>query len=502
MRRRSAAPAAGTPSFGSLILRGASWKLFSQIAVQIGRIGFVLVLARLLNPRDFGLVAMALVVSGFVIAFADLGLGAALVQRETIDERDRSTVFWTGVAAGALLTAAGIALAGPVADFYREPAVRGLMAALSVSFIVSSLAATQRALLTREMNFRTLELSNIAGVYVGGAVGVVGASIGWGAWSLVIQQLTNAGVSAAMIWLSASWRPRAVFSLASLRSLGGFGGNILGVRLAYYTQESALPLIIGRSLGSGALGLFTIAYNIVLAPLSRLAIPVGEVLFPAFARLQSDRERMAELWLRLLRVLAALCVPAIAGLVVVAPDIVPIVLGRQWKDSVPVVQILALVGLLQALAAWNGSILMGLGKANTLFRATVCFLVLYVLAFLVGVQWGIKGTAVAYALASATLEAVYLLLTTRALGISFFAPARALSGITQAAVLMALFTLGLRLALVQEDVPDGVRLVVVVVSGVAAYFALCRWRAPEVFAEVKRVRRRRRDEAALARVAG
>lgn len=501
MRRRSPASTA-TPSFAALILRGASWKLFSQIAVQIGRIGFVLVLARLLTPRDFGLVAMALVVTGFVIAFADLGLGAALVQRETIDERDRSTVFWTGIAAGALLTAAGVALSQPLASFYREPAVRGLMATLSLSFIVSSLAATQRALLTREMNFRTLELSNIAGVYVGGTVGVVGASIGWGAWSLVVQQLTNAAVSAAMVWVTASWRPRAMFSFASLRSLGGYGGNVLGVRLAYYVQESALPLIIGRSLGSGALGLFTIAYTIVLAPLTRLAIPVGEVLFPAFARLQSDRERMSELWLRLLRVLAALCIPAMTGLVVVAPDLVPIVLGKQWKDAVPVVQILALVGLLQALAAWNGSILMGLGKANTLFRATLSFLVLYVFAFVVGVHWGIKGTAVAYAIASATLEAVYLLLTTRALGISFFKPVRALSGIVQAALVMVLFTIGLRAGLVHEQVPAGLRLVLVVASGILAYFALCRWRAPEVFAEVRSVRRRRRDEAALARVAG
>jgi O-antigen/teichoic acid export membrane protein len=496
---RKMSRAAATPaSFGSLILRGASWKLFSQIAVQIGRISFVLVLARLLSPRDFGLVAMALVITGLVIAFADLGLGAALVQREAIDEQDRSTVFWTGMGAGILLTLTGIALSAPLASFYREPAVRNIMAVLSLSFFVSALAATQRALLTREMNFRTLELATIAGVYLGGTVGVVSAAAGWGAWALVTQQLTNSGGSAAMVWLTSSWRPRLTFSLASLRSLGSYGGNVLGVRLTYYLQESALPLIIGRTLGSASLGLFTIAYTIVLAPLTRLAIPVGEVLFPAFARLQNEPERMSELWLRLLRVLAALCIPAIGGLIVVAPDLVPIVLGEQWKDAVPVVQILALVGLLQALAAWNGTILMGLGKANTLFRATLSFLVVYVVAFIVGVQWEIKGIAVAYALASAAMETVYLLLTTRALGISVFRPLRAVAGVVQAALVMVLVTAALRAALVHEQVPAGLRLVAALVCGIVTYFVLCRWRAPEVFAEVRSVRRRRREDATLA----
>ncbi len=485
-----------THSLGTLVLRGTSWKLGSQIVVQVGRIGFVLVLARLLTPTDFGLVAMALVVTGFVIAFSDLGLGAALVQRHAIDERDRSTVFWIGLGAGVLLTAVGIALSGPLAYFYGEPAVQGLMAALSLSFVVTALGATQRALLTREMDFRRLELSTIAGVYMGGAIGVVCAVAGWGPWALVAQQLTIAVVSTAVVWLVSPWRPRFVYSNASLRSLGGYGGNVLGTRLTYYAQESALPLIIGRALGSAALGVFTIAYTIALVPLTRLAIPVGEVLFPAFSQLQHDRERITEFWLRALRILAAISMPAMAGLIVVAPDLIPTLLGEQWDEAVPVVQILAWVGLLQALAAWNGSILMGLGKANTLFRATLVFLVLYVLAFLVGVQWGIVGTAIAYAAASTVLEAVYLWLTTQALAISFFRPLRALAGVGQAALGMAVAAVALRAALVEADVAPVLRLVVVIGSGIVIYVALCAWRAPEVLAELRSLRRRRQDKSA------
>ncbi|MBA2641350.1 MAG: MOP flippase family protein [Actinobacteria bacterium] len=484
------------------VLRGTSWKLGSQIVVQVGRIGFVLILARLLSPTDFGLVAMALVVTGFVIAFSDLGLGAALVQRHSIDERDRSTVFWVGMGAGALLTVMGIALSGPLADFYGEPAVRGLIAGLSLSFIVTALGATQRALLTREMDFRRLELSTIAGVYAGGAIGVTGASVGWGPWALVAQQLTIAVVSTVFVWLAAPWRPRFVFSNASLRSLGGFGGNVLGTRLTYYAQESALPLIIGRALGSAALGVFTIAYTIVLVPLTRLAIPVGEVLFPAFSQLQHDRERMTEFWLRGLRMLAAFSMPAMAGLIVVAPDLVPVVLGEQWDDAVPVVQILAWVGLLQALSAWSGSILMGLGKANTLFRVSIVFLVLYVLAFLVGVQWGIVGTAAAYAIASTVLETLYLWLTVHALGISFFRPLRALAGVGQAALGMGVAAAVLRAALVEAGVAPALRLAAVIGAGTAIYIALFVWRAPDILAEARGLRRRHGDEAAAPPAVG
>lgn len=498
MTDHSARPRSSEPSFGALVLRGASWTLISQVVVQAGRFGFVLVLARLLTPDDFGLVAMALVVTGFVIAFSDLGLGAALVQRQVIDERARSTVFWAGIAAGTALTLAGVAVSPLLAHFYGDPRVQGLMAALSVSFLVTALGATQRALLTREMNFRNVELATMVGVYVGGVAGVTGALVGWGAWSLVVQQLTNTTVTSFALALLSPWRPHATFSVEVLRNLGGYGTNVLGTRLTYYGQESALPLIIGRSLGASALGVFTVAYNIVLIPLRRLAVPIGQVLFPAFARLQHEPERMAHYWLRALAVLAAFTVPAMLALAVVAPDVVPILLGDQWEDAVPVLQILAWVGLLQTLAAWHGSILMALGRADALFRATLLFFATYVVAFLIGTRWGIIGTAVAYAVVEPLVEAAYLWLTTRALGIRFFRPLRALVGVAQAALGMLIAMVATRAALVEAGSSPGLRVPIVLGLGVVVYAVLFKWRAADVLDEVQRLRRERSREAAAS----
>ena len=480
-------------SVGVRVLRGISWKLVSQTVVQIARVAFALVVARLLTPEDFGIAAMALVVAGFVIAFSDLGLGAALIQRRSIDERDRSTVFWTGVVVGGLLTLAGVALATPIAEFYGEPAVEGLMAVLALSFVVSALGATHRAVLTRVMDFKRLELCSVAGVLIGGLAGVAGAVVGWGPWALVTQQLVTSAVTSAALWIATPWRPHPTFSPASLRSLGGYGASVLGTRLVYRGQESALPLVIGRFLGATALGVFTIAYTVILVPLTRLAIPIGEVLFPAFAQMQDQRERVAQFWIRALSVLAAVCAPAMVGLAVVAPEFVAVVLGEQWADAVPIIRVLAWVGLIQALQAWNGGILMGLGRATTLFRATLAFSILYIASFVVGVQWGSVGLAVTYAIVATALEVAYLWLTTNALGIALWQPVRALSGIAQASAVMGLLVAGLQYVLVGAHVEPALRLIVLVAFGAAAYLPLVAWRAPAVWSTARDLRRHRPD---------
>jgi O-antigen/teichoic acid export membrane protein len=408
-----------------------------------------------------------------------------------IDEKDRSTVFWVGLVVGTLLMLAGVMLAGPISAIYREPAVKPLMAALSASFLITALGATQRVVLIRAMDFRRIEFCVVAGVFAGGLVGLAIAMMGLGPWAIVAQQLTIAAVTAAGLWLASRWRPRFTFSRASLRSLGGYGANVLGTRVTYYGQESALPLIIGRSLGASALGVFSIAYVIVLAPMSRLAIPIGEVLWPAFTRMQENRERLAEFWVGALRVLAALCMPAVVGLVIVAPEFVAVVLGDKWSAAVPVIRVLAWVGLLQSLQAWNGGILMSLGKADVLFRAILSFFFVYVVAFVIGAQWGIEGVAVAYAIAATAVETVYLWLTTSTLQISYWTPLRALAGVVQATIVMGVGVVGLDVVLDKQTLSPALRLVTLVAVGVVIYLPVLAWRAPAVTAEIRSLRNRR-----------
>ena len=342
----------------SRVLRGLVWVVASQAGLQIARALAAIAIARMLTPDEYGLAALALVFSSLVLIFSDMALGAALLQRQTLSEHDRSTAFWVMLGGGALFTVLGVALSGPVASLYGQPDAQPLLAALSATFFISALGATQQMLMLRDMDFRRVEVIPAIGVVVGGAVGVVLAANGAGAWAIIVQQIVAVTVTSALAWARSGWRPRAKFSGASLRDLAGFSSYMVGHRILYYLQVNGDRFLIGRLLGTAALGTYAVAYNTMLVPASKIGGPLQRVLSPAFCRMQDEPARIATAWARVTRLMAAVTVPALAGLVVVAPDFVPVVLGDKWNDAVPVVQILAWVGIVQALQALNTDILM------------------------------------------------------------------------------------------------------------------------------------------------
>jgi O-antigen/teichoic acid export membrane protein len=480
----------------SLVLRGLAWKAASQLLLQVSRFVVALVLARLLTPHDWGLAAMVLVFSGLVVLFADSALGTALIQRRVLSDTDRSTVFWTGVAVGAALTGAGIALSGPLAELYGEREVRPLFAALSLSFLVTSLGTTQAALLIRDMDFKSLEVRRMGAAVVGAVVGITVAAKGFGAWAIVTQQLAIAAVETVLVWRITEWRPSAVFSPASLRSFANFTGNVFGQNLLYYAGRNVDRLLIGRYLGAGALGIYALAYNVMLAPFTQIAGPLQQVLFPAFSRMRDDRRRMAAVWIRTTRLVGAISIPALTGLIIVAPDFVSTVLGERWAEATPIIRILAWVGLMQSLQTLNGEILLALGRAGTLLNFTVLWFAASLGAVVVGLQWGIVGVAVSYLVASLFVEPLNAVITARALGISVWMFVRGLAGVVEATALMSVAVLAARWLLVELGTPAAVRLVVLVALGVAVFVPACAWRSPEAAAEVTTILRRRRAEGA------
>ena len=402
-------------------------------------------------------------------------------------------MFWTGTAVGVALTCAGIALAGPLARFYGEPEVKPLFAVLSLSFVVAALGTTQSALFLRAMDYRRLELRRIAAGVVSSAIAIAIAVAGFGAWAIVGQQVAYACCETALIWFISPWRPSFSFSFPSLRSFAGFSGSVFGQNTLYYITRNVDNVLIGRFLGAPALGAYALAYNVMLAPFNHITAPLQQVLFPALSRMQDDPKRLADVWIRVTRLVAAIAMPALVGLVVVAPDFVSTVLGDQWSSAIPVIRILAVVGLIQALQHLNGEILYALDKAGIFFRFTIFWAIASVIAFGVGVQWGIVGVAACYAVTSVIVEPVSAYLTSRALDIPLRRFVVALSGVAQAAALMGVAVFALRMLLIELGVPAFVRLILVVIAGVALYVPACRWRAPEVVTEVTDVVRRRRE---------
>jgi O-antigen/teichoic acid export membrane protein len=470
------------------ILRGVAWKGGSQIFGYVTRFVVAAILAHLLSPHDYGLAAMVLAFSALVYLFSDLSFGTALIQRREITEADRSTVFWTSVASGILFTLIGLAAAGPIASFYGEPEVEPLFAALSVTFVIAALSSTQLSLLTREMDFRTLELREIAATLVAGACGITAALAGLGAWALILQQVAASLTSTVLLWICSSWRPHFRFSLASLRDLGSFSANVFGARLLFYANRNVDNILIGRFLGPAALGAYAIAYNLMLIPLSQISIPLQDVLFPAFSRMQHEVERIKAGWLRANLVVGSITIPAMVGLVLVADDFVAVVLGDQWDSAVPVLQILAWVGLLQSLQGLNGSVLRALDRTGTLLRYSIVAVVATTGAVIVGLPSGIVGVAAAYAVVSTVVEPFYTWLTTRALGASLWEAVRLYGGVAQAVVLMAACVLLVKLALGAAGAGPFVTLVATVGVGIAVYLPAIRWREPQLVRELRSLR--------------
>jgi O-antigen/teichoic acid export membrane protein len=472
------------------ILKGFAWKAGSEGALQISKIVVAIVLARLLTPHEYGLAGMVIVFASIVPIFSDLALGAALIHRQEVTEEDRSTVFWTNVVTGIVLTLICIGIAGPLASYYKQPEVQPLFIVFSSTFLLGSLGATQLALLTKEMNFRGLESRVIAGTVVGAVVGIGIAAAGGGAWAIVGQQVSVAVVSTALLWKFSTWRPSFIFSTRSLRELGGYSGNVFGSHALIQLSPNLNNILIGGRAGAAALGAYTLAQNVILLPFYRIAAPIQEVLFPAFSTLQAEPDRIAALWLRVNRLLAAIAMPCLLGLAAVAPDFVHVVLGDKWQKATVVIQILCWVGILQVLQRLNLSILQARDRTKALLWFSIVSLVAGVGAVIVGLTWGINGVAVAFALVSTVTLPVFTYITARAVNSSLRQCVRNVAGVAQAAFGMTIVLVGLRHLLVMAGVLPILRLLILIPVGALFYLLLALWRAPELRGEFNTLARR------------
>jgi O-antigen/teichoic acid export membrane protein len=457
----------------SRVLSGVIWKLASVGLSQVLNTGIYVLLARLLVPRQFGIAAMAMVASAFVITYSDCGLGLALVQSDTITEADRSTVFWASTALGAIMALVCIGVAPLVASFYRTPEVRPLLDVLSLSFFFTGLGSTPRSLQLRAMNFRLLEIRIMAAGIVGGVTTIILAVAGTGAWSIIWGDVASAGVSTCLLLALGRWRPRLIFKLSSLRRLSGFGLRYMGGATFTTLNTNADNVLVGGILGQVALGIYSFAYSVILVPMSRLALPVHQLLAPAFARLQNDRAALASSWLRGTRLLLMIFLPGMITVSVVAPDLVRIVFGDKWVGAIPVIRVLAPTCALMSVQGLADAALQAVGSMRTYLWMCALSFALNLVAFVVGIQWGLVGMATALGISTLSFMAGYLTITGLKIGSPPSALVRTLSGVCLASALLALVEVSVYSYLVDTSVGALPRALTTGVIGVAVFAATC-----------------------------
>jgi O-antigen/teichoic acid export membrane protein len=427
---------------------------------------------------------MALVVGNFLATFQDLGFGSALIQRRSIDDTDRSTVFWTTVTMGLVLNVVMLALAGPIAAFFHQPHIKALIEVLSVCFLISSLGMTHAALLERSMRYRAVAICSVAGTVAACIAAVSVAAAGGGAWAFIAYELAITGVVTLLLILTSGWRPQLVYSWASLKRFAKFGVNVVGSGGLGFLQTNADNILVGRYLGSAALGVYSVSYNVILIPIGRFFAPVGNTLFSAVSRIQDDRSRVSAIWIRALRGMLAVILPTIAGLIIVAPDFVDEILGKRWHSATTVIRILCLVTITFGLSAISNNMLNALGRPHIVFRLTLLNTVLAIGAFVLGLQWGIVGVAACYTAVTIPINVLGVSLINGMLGISLREFVRSLSGVAEATLFMAIVCVITRQGLMKMGVAAAPRLVLVIMVSTVVYMAATLWRNRGVIGEL------------------
>jgi O-antigen/teichoic acid export membrane protein len=467
------------------VVTGVAWKLLGHGFAQVIRSAVGILLARLLSPSDFGLAAMALVFIGITGIFTDLSLSSALVQRDKITEEDRSTAFWTTLGVGTLITLIGVALSPLIAGFFSTPKATPLIAATCSMVFLASLGLTQTALLTREMQFRGLELRNFFGALIGAAVAIPIAFAGFGAWAIISQAIASTAVSTLLVWRLSSWRPRFIYSTASLAKLGSFGVKTMFSQFLGFLSLYADNVLVGRYLGSLQLGVYSVAYNVMFVPVMRVAQPVQDVVFAGFAKLQNDPVRLRDAWMRGTVLISSVNAAAFLGMFVVAPDFVPVVLGEKWHAAIPVLQFLSLAGVSQSVQSLNWATMQSLGRAGTSLRLRLFSVPLTLVAFAVGLHWGVVGVAGFYALARFIILLVSVFVTARAIGFPLRLFAKRIAGVAGHCLAMTLCVYAVRIGLVDVGVHPAPRLFLLVLVGMVVYGGIISWRDPGLVRELR-----------------
>lgn len=376
-------------------VNGILWNALERFSTQGMQFVLTILIARLLAPGDYGLVAMLSIFLSVSQAIIDSGFTNALIQKKNRTETDCNTMFYFNIAASVLMYAVLFFSAPLIARFYHQPELVKLVRVLCVSLIINSFSSVQIARLTIALNFKKIALSSLISTLCGGVSGVMLAFYGWGVWALVFQRLIMSVFGGGALWLCSFWRPRWQFSWHSFRELFAYGYKMLFSGLLHTLYLNMYSLVIGKFFSVAALGYYNRASALGQFPVQNFGNVVQKVLFPIQCRFQDDAVKFNALFRIYLRVSSFLLFPLMIGLAVLAAPVVSWMLSDKWLDMVPLLQILCLALMWYPVMQANVSVLDAKGRSDWHFRSELLkkgVAVLILLATLPGgvlwVCWG------------------------------------------------------------------------------------------------------------------
>jgi polysaccharide transporter, PST family len=464
-------------------VNGVVWSAAQKWGVRIISALVMVILPRLILPESFGLVAYAVVFTSFAQIFVDQGFGDAIVQFPNLDREHLDTAFWIGMLMGTALTIGTILSAGWIAKLFHEPGLVPVLRWLSPIFFLSALSSVQEAYLRRTFAFKSLTIRSLLSTVSSSVVALVMAILGCGVWSLVAKLLVDGAVNVIALWKLTDWKPSFRLPTKHIKQLFSYGLNIVGGDFVDWLSVHSDDFLIGYFLGPIALGYYTLGYNLLIVLTDILVSVPNLVAFPVFSKIQNEPERLKTAFFEVTQLQSLAAFPVFLGIAAVAPEAVKVIYTEEWAASIPVIQILMLIGIVRSAVYFYSSIFRAAGKPSWRFGLYALTAVMNVIGFLIVVRLGIVAVAISYVCVSYLLMPLYFHLTQKLVRVTAlshleqYLPAFVGSLAMVGTVFVLKHFLGDNFTLV-------IRMIMEIISGALAYFLVIRIIRPELYTKM------------------
>lgn len=383
-------------SFKSKAVSAMAWSAGLQTASQVLNFILGIYLARLLTPTDFGLVAMVLVFVAFSELLTNFGLSSAIIQKQNVTQSHYYSAYWFSAALGAILSALMFFASGAIAEFYDSMLVKEISQALSCIFLASSICAIPTAKLQKELLHKKTGTISLVSSLIGGLAGVACALADFSYWSIVVQWLTVNWLKALLLHIAAGFRIKLTFSTVALKELLSFSVIVFSTQTLRKITVQFDKLIVGKFIDAATLGLYNRAHELMSVPTKNVARVVSGVMFPALSSIQNDKQRVANIYLKTIGVIALISFPSLIGVALTAPYFIEAVLGANWLGMTPYLRFFCYLGLLQSISTITGMIYLALGKPGLQLKINLFNQPLQLISVFIGIQYGIDGMLLGY----------------------------------------------------------------------------------------------------------
>lgn len=450
---------------------GIEWNSLSTIVTSALMSLQVAVLSYFLPPSAFGIMAMAMVAIGFAQAFNDVGLSNAIIQRQEIKPETLSSLYWLQIVLGVVLFLIILAITPATAEFFKEQALNRVMALTGLIFLVAPIGQMYQILMQKGMEFKRLAIIDITTSFLSMVIAVAAAFAGLGVLALVLGQLAYYSIRSIQFWLAGHkrWRVTLHFRYSDLKGFLSFGLYQMGDRTVSYFAINVLNLIIGKFLGPHVLGLYSMAYQLILTPILRISTVMTTVSFPIFSKLQNVNVLLKEGYLLLSRFISFTVCPVLILVIVTAPIFVPAFLGPKWIDAIPMIQVLSIVAIIQSLISTAVPTYLAKGKADFGFRWNFLVALTNTITFYFIAPFGITALAWAFVCLSLTQYIILQMIMDTLIELKWTQYAEALAVQLLIGTAMGIIVYLSYLAIRSSDIGPAELLIVLVLIGFISY---------------------------------